>query len=298
MKIILAGGSGFIGRFLEKRFNQDGHQVKVLTRNPKKDNDIYWDGETKGEWMKSLKEADVLINMAGKSVDCRYTNRNKQLIYDSRLKSTAILDKVISEIDEPPKLWMNSSTATIYRHAEDRPMDEAKGEIGTGFSVDVATKWERTFFRQELPDTRRVALRTAIVLGKEGGALAPLKRLVQFGLGGKQGSGNQMFSWIHEEDVYRAVCHIIAHTEIEGPINLSSPNPLPNAEMMRSLRRNMNMPMGLPSPKWLLTVGAIFIRTETELVLKSRWVIPPKLQKSGFTFQYQHLDTALRDLIS
>jgi len=142
MKIILAGGSGFIGRFLEKRFNQDGHQVKVLTRNPKKDNDIYWDGETKGEWMKSLKEADVLINMAGKSVDCRYTNRNKQLIYDSRLKSTAILDKVISEIDEPPKLWMNSSTATIYRHAEDRPMDEAKGEIGTGFSVDVATKWE------------------------------------------------------------------------------------------------------------------------------------------------------------
>jgi len=194
MKIIIAGGSGFIGRFLEKRFNQDGHTTIVLTRNPKNKSDVYWDGVTSGEWVKHLNGADVLINMAGKSVDCRYTAKNKQLIYDSRLKSTQVLFDVINTMDHPLKVWLNSSTATIYRHAEDRSMDEETGEIETGFSMDVATQWESTFYQSTLPKTRRIALRTAIVLGTEGGALLPLKRLVKYGLGGKQSSGNQMFS--------------------------------------------------------------------------------------------------------
>lgn len=289
MKIILAGGSGFIGRFLEKRFNQDGHTVNVLTRNPKSENDIYWDGETAGEWTEQLYGADVLINMAGKSVDSRYTEDNKKRIYDSRLKSTAVLGKVLAKMTNPPAVWLNSSTATIYRHAEDRPMDEHTGEIGTRFSVDVATKWEETFFSEKLTKTRRVALRTAIVLGKEGGALVPLKRLVQFGLGGKQGSGKQMFSWIHEEDLYQAIVYLINAKSIDGPINLSAPKPLPNEEMMSVLRRKMNMPIGLPSPKWLLTIGAVMIRTETELVLKSRWVVPTNLTASGYVFKFEHL---------
>lgn len=298
MKIILAGGSGFIGRFLEKRFTQDGHTINVLTRNPKLKNDIYWDGETAGEWTEQLDGADVLINMAGRSVDCRYTESNKKKIYDSRLKSTAILREVVSQCDNPPKVWLNSSTATIYRHAEDRPMDEENGEIGTGFSVDVATKWEQTFFEGDLPHTRRVALRTAIVLGREGGALVPLKKLVQFGLGGKQGDGNQMFSWIHEEDLYKAIVHILANEKVHGSINISSPNPLINKVVMELIRKKMNMQFGLPSPKWLLQIGAIIIRTETELVLKSRWVLPANLLASGFSFRYSHLGEALDDLIS
>jgi uncharacterized protein (TIGR01777 family) len=297
MKIILAGGSGFIGRFLEKRFTQDGHEVAVLTRNPKLKNDIYWDGETAGEWTEQLNGADILINMAGKSVDCRYTEANKKRIYDSRLKSTQILVEVIAALSNPPTIWLNSSTATIYRHAEDRPMDEDTGEIGSGFSVDVATKWEQTFFRQQLSDTRRVALRTAIVLGKDGGALVPLKRLVQFGLGGKQGDGNQMFSWIHEEDLYKAIAYCISNEDIQGSINISAPQPLNNKEVMKLLRKQLNIPFGLPSPKWLLKIGAVLIRTETELVLKSRWVLPSKLLASGYTFTYSGLDDALEDLI-
>lgn len=297
MKIILAGGSGFIGRFLERRFIEDGNTVKVLTRNPKSINDIYWDGETAGGWVEQLNGADVLINMAGKSVDCRYTEKNKQLIYDSRLKSTAVLGKVVAAMNNPPAVWLNSSTATIYRHAEDRPMDEETGDIGTGFSVDVATKWEKTFFSENLPQTRRVSLRTAIVLGKEGGALVPLKRLVKFGLGGKQGSGKQMFSWIHEEDLYQAIIYIINAKTVNGAINLSAPNPLNNVAVMKLLRKKMNKPFGLPSPKWLLKIGAVMIRTETELVLKSRWVVPTNLLTSGYEFKFESLSTALDDLI-
>ena len=297
MKVVLAGGSGFIGRFLERRFLEDGHSVKVFTRNPKMEHDVYWDGETHGAWTAYLEGCDVLINMAGKSVDCRYTESNKQKIYNSRLKSTAVLHEAVTECEVPPKVWFNSSTATIYRHAQDRPMDEETGVLGSGFSVDVATKWEQTFFNAECRSTRRVALRTAIVLGKEGGALRPLSNLVQYGLGGKQGDGKQMFSWIHEEDVYRAIQHIINTKEIAGPINLCAPNPVANTKMMQLLRAQLNVPFGLATPAWLLKIGAIFIRTETELVLKSRWVIPTRLQKSHYDFRFGKLEDALQDLL-
>ena len=298
MKIILAGGSGFIGRFLEKRFNQDGHTTIVLTRNPKNDSDVYWDGVTSGEWVKHLNGADVLINMAGKSVDCRYTAKNKQLIYDSRLKSTQVLFDAINTMNHPPKVWLNSSTATIYRHAEDRPMDEEKGEIGTGFSVDIATQWESTFYQSTLPKTRRIALRTAIVLGTEGGALLPLKRLVKYGLGGNQGSGNQMFSWIHQEDVYQSILFLIRNEQLKGSFNLSSPNPINNMTMTNALRRVLKMPFGLPSPIWLLNFGAVLIRTETELVLKSRWVLPKRLVQNGYQFKYSTIQNALESLMN
>ena len=297
MKIIIAGGSGFIGRFLEKRFNQDGHTTIVLTRNPKNKSDVYWDGVTSGEWVKHLNGADVLTNMAGKSVDCRYTAKNKQLIYDSRLKFTQVLFDVINTMDHPLKVWLNSSTATIYSHTEDRSMDEETGEIGTGFSMDVATQWESTFYQSTLPKTRRIALRTAIVLGTEGGALLPFKRLVKYGLDGKQSLGNQMFRWIHQEDVYHSILFLFKNEQLEGSFNLSSSNPIDNTTMMKALRRVFKMPFGLPSPIWLLNFGAVLIRTETELVLKSRWVLPKRLVKNGYQFKYSTIQNALESLM-
>lgn len=196
-----------------------------------------------------------------------------------------------------PKLWLNSSTATIYRHAEDRPMKESTGEIGIGFSVGIATQWEKTFFNFTLPSTRQVALRMAIVLGDDGGVMRPLKNLVRFGLGGKQGSGNQRFSWIHIEDLKDIILFIQAHTEMAGVYNCASPEPVTNSVFMKLLRSKMKMPFGLSSPKWLLEIGATIIDTETELILKSRWVLPERLEEKGFVFTYPRLENALNNIV-
>jgi uncharacterized protein (TIGR01777 family) len=199
--------------------------------------------------------------------------------------------------DNPPELWINSSTATIYRHAEDRPMTESKGEIGKGFSVNVAINWEQAFFSFQLSKTRQVALRMAIVLGKNGGVMKPLINLVRFGLGGKQGKGNQMFSWIHIEDLFNIILFFESHKDLKGIFNCSSPNPIDNKTLMEALRQAMKVKIGLPSPEWLLKIGAVVIRTEPELILKSRWVVPEKLLESGYTFKYPALDTALKNIL-
>ncbi len=291
-KIILAGGSGFIGTYLEKYFTHAGYEVIIISRQP---GSVQWTNQD--ALVTALEGAEMLINLAGKSVDCRYNDKNKAEILRSRVETTTILGNCIGKCKHKPKLWINSSTATIYRHAEDRPMTESTGEIGSGFSVGIATQWEAAFFHFNYPECRQVALRIAIVLGEDGGVMSPLKNLVRFGLGGKQGSGNQHFSWLHIEDLKNIICYIQTHEDMHGIYNCSSPNPSTNKILMQQLRKAMHMPFGLPTPKWLLTIGAALIRTETELVLKSRWVIPEKLLEHGFKFTHINLGEALKDFV-
>ncbi|SFJ68421.1 hypothetical protein SAMN04487936_103319 [Halobacillus dabanensis] len=283
-KVVLAGGTGFIGGYFQSRFRKLGYEVKVISRRPEF---ISWNDRR--AIIEALEGADMLINLAGKSVNCRYNAKNKNEIMISRVVTTNILGEAILKCHEPPEVWMNSSTATIYRHAEDRPMTEEDGEIGSGFSVDVATNWEENFFAFELPETRKVALRTAIVLGEEGGVMTPYKNLVKFGLGGQQGSGKQMFSWIHVEDLLQIVLFLKERKDLDGVFNCSAPTPVRNDELMRLLRNKVGRAFGLPATKWMLEVGSAVIRTETELVLKSRWVLPERLQKAGFSFTYPTL---------
>ena len=300
-RIVLAGGSGFLGKCIIEHHKKDSHII-VLTRGKSRQlkNLQYenWDGKSLGPWSTSLENADVLINLNGKSVDCRYSKSNKKLIYSTRLESTEVLGKAIQLCKNPPKIWINSSSATIYRHSLDKAMDEETGEFGSGFSVDVCQKWENIFNTIKVGTTRKVAIRTAIVLGKNQGALKPLKILAKLGLGGKQGPGNQYFSWIHEQDFVSSVDFIIANESLNGAINISSPNPINNDNFMRSLRDAIHMPFGIPIPSWLLEIGAILIRTETELILKSRWVIPKRLLNAGFKFKYSKIDEAFADLLN
>ena len=300
-KIIIAGGSGFLGQLLADYFTQQNTEVVILTRMHREDQHLIrytkWDGKTIGYWITELEGAEAVINLNGKSVDCRYTTANKQEIYDTRLNATNVLGLAISQCKKPPKVWINASSATIYRHAEDRDMDEATGELGEGFSVDVCKKWERVFFNSATPNVRKVALRIATVLGKDGGALKPLKHLVKFGLGGKQGSGKQYFSWVHEQDFVRVVDWVLNNQQAEGVYNVSSLNPLTNQDFMKALRKVMNIPFGMPSPKWMLELGARMIGTETELILKSRRVVPTRLQEEGFVFHFFVMDKVMQLLI-
>ena len=291
-KIVIAGGTGFIGKYLKTRFEKTGYDIVVISR---KDGDIQW--SNLAGTINALENADMLINLAGKSVDCRYNEKNKTEILRSRTETTRMLGEAIGQCNNPPALWINSSTATIYRHAEDRPMTEDQGEIGKGFSVDVATSWEKTFFDFQLKQTRRVALRMAIVLGRNGGVIKPFLNLVRFGLGGRQGNGKQMFSWIHIADVFNVILFVMEHKELSGVYNCSAPNPVTNEILMKTFREKTHTKVGLPSPAWLLRMGAVIIKTETELILKSRWVIPEKLLKAGYQFKYPPLNLALENIL-
>lgn len=291
-KVVLAGGTGFIGEYLKNKFNDLGYEVKIISRQAQY---ISWD-DTSGI-IEALEGAELLINLAGKSVNCRYNEKNMKEIMNSRIKTTNTLGKSLLNCDTPPKVWMNSSTATIYRHAKDRPMTEEDGEIGSGFSVDVAINWENQFFAFDLPKTRKISLRTAIVLGKEGGVMTPYRNLVKFGFGGVQGTGKQKFSWIHIEDLFQIVLFLKEREDLSGIFNCSAPSPVSNQELMKILRTKMNVPLGLPSPKWLLDIGSVLIRTETELVLKSRWVIPERLEQAGYNFTFNKLNKTLEDIL-
>ncbi|MBS2967879.1 TIGR01777 family oxidoreductase [Metabacillus sp. KIGAM252] len=290
-KVVLAGGTGFIGHYLNGQFAGAGYDVKVISRGSKSHS---WDRFD--SVVEAIEGSDMLINLAGKSVNCRYNEKNKAEIFSSRTDTTEMLGKAVLKCVNPPSLWINSSTATIYRHAEDRPMTEENGEIGSGFSVEVAKAWEKSFFSFDLPNTRQAALRIAIVLG-DGGVMTPYKNLAKFGLGGVQGSGKQMFSWIHVEDVYRIIQFIRENEHLSGVFNTAAPKPISNKEFMSEVRKAMNIKFGLPSPKWMLGMGAVFIRTETELVLKSRWVIPERLEREGFTFKYPDMESALGEIL-
>ena len=304
-KIVLAGGTGFLGRSLSTYLTARGYQAVILTRSPKTTNgirEIVWDGRTSGDWADELEGAVAVINLAGRSVNCRYHQRNRRLIMESRVNSTRIIGEVVAKCKMPPPVWLNASTATIYKHTFGPPWNES-GEIGgtreakDEFSVEVATAWERTLNEAQTPLTRKVAMRTALVLGLDKNSVFPvLRRLTRLGLGGKVGNGGQFVSWIHQTDYCRAVEWLIANENFSGPVNIGAPHPVTNGEMMGAFREVCGVPVGLPTARWMLEVGAFVLRTETELVIKSRRVTPQRLIESGFTFQFPRLRQALKDL--
>ncbi|WP_133831097.1 TIGR01777 family oxidoreductase [Arthrobacter sp. AG258] len=289
--VVLAGASGFIGTYLRRRFQEDGWMVRTIGRKGTGSSAAAWADDA--GMARVLNGAELVVNLAGRSVSCRYSERNKGVIMDSRVSTTKALGRAIARCQEPPSTWLNASTGTIYRDARDRPQSEFDGELGTGFSVDVAKAWEAALESAVTPGTRKIPLRIAIVLGRGGGALAPFANLARLGLGGHMGDGWQKFSWVHVEDLYRSIRFLHARTGIAGPVNVASPDVVSNREMMRLVRRAYGARFGIPTPGWLLRAGAILIRTETELVLKSRWVQPQKLLDAGFVYSQPELGQAL-----
>ncbi|MGN6638394.1 MAG: TIGR01777 family oxidoreductase, partial [Mucilaginibacter sp.] len=250
-----------------------------------------------GNWAFELENADLLVNLCGKNVNCRYNQKNRKEILNSRIEPTTLLGNVIVKLQNPPKLWINITSATIYRHAEDWPQDEVSGETGEGFSVNICKAWEKAFFDGETPHTRKIALRMGIVFGKSDGVFPRLLNLVKMGLGGKQGNGKQYVSWIHEQDVASITEWLLLHPEIDGVVNATAPNPVSNSLQMQLIRKGYGVKLGLPAPKWLLTIGAWIIGTETELILKSRWVLPKRLLDSGYEFKYPNMQRAVKECV-
>jgi len=308
-RIVIAGGSGQVGTLLARRFQARGDSLVVLSRTPAARARCVcpWDGATLGPWQNELDGADVLINLTGRNVNCRYTSASRREILESRVQSTRILGQAVERCANPPRAWLNASTATIYRHSFDRTMDERTGEISLvqlnapapwNFSIEVATRWEQAFFECHSPSTRKIALRSAMVMSPDkGGIFDVLLRLARFGLGGAAGSGKQYVSWIHEADFLNAVDFLIDHEEFTGPVNLSSPNPTANREFMWAIRKAWGIPAGLSASTWMLEIGAVFLRTETELILKSRRVVPGKLLEAGFQFQFPRWKEAAEELV-
>ena len=308
MRIVIPGGSGQVGTILARAFHRDGHDVVVLSRQPqiRRWRLVKWDGVTAGEWRREIDGADVVINLAGRSVNCRYNPANRREILQSRIASTRIVGEAIARAKRPPRVWLQASTATIYAHRYDAANDEQSGALGGGesnapsswrFSIDVARSWERAFDDAVTMATRKVALRSAMTLSPDaGGVFDTLLGLVRRGLGGSAGNGRQFMSWIHYEDFVAAVGWLIERPDIDGIVNIASPDPRPNAEFMRVLREAYGVPFGLPARKWMLEIGAAFMRTETELVLKSRRVVPRRLLEDGFTFRFPGWSDAAADL--
>jgi len=312
-KIIIAGGTGFIGEAMTNYFGKN-NSIIILTRaetnNVNNRNHFHalsrevlenvryikWDGKAVDKWSEMLDGADMIINMAGRTVNCRYNTKNKKEIFDSRTDAVHAIGEAIRQCKNPPPLWINASSATIYRHAADRPQDEYTGEYHNDFSVQVCRKWEAALYAEDTPATRKVALRMAITLGA-GGVLIPYFNLLKFGLGGSQGNGRQMYSWVHITDTCRMIAWIESHPKITGAYNCCAPHPVTNEVFMSTLRKATGHKFGLPAPAWLLQLGAPLIGTETELVLKSRWVIPTKITATGFRFSFPHLEEALQDII-
>ena len=309
MRIVIPGGSGQVGNVLARHFHGQGHSVTVLSRVPKPASwqVLPWNAHDVGDWASAINGADIVINLAGRSVNCRYTAANRREILESRILSTRVVGQAIAQAANPPALWMNASTATVYRHALDRAMDESTGELGGHeadapstwrFSIDVATSWEQEFFSAATPCTRKIALRSAMTMSPDrGGIFDTLLRLVRAGLGGQAASGKQFISWIHEADFVQAIDFLIDHQYLDGCINICSPCPLPNEEFMRVLRDVWGTRIGLPASRWMLELGAIFLRTETELILKSRRVAPQRLLEAGFKFNFGEWPSAAADLV-
>jgi uncharacterized protein len=308
MRVVIPGGSGQVGTILARAFHADGHDVVVLSRRPRIQpwRVVEWDGATLGRWQEAIDGCDAVINLTGRTVNCRYTPANRKDILTSRLFSTKVVGQAIARAARPPRVWLQASTATIYAHRHDAPNDERSGILGGHeatapsawrFSIDVARAWESTFAEAITEHTRKVALRSAMTLSPDpGGVFDTLLGLARHGLGGRAGDGRQFMSWIHYEDFVAAVQWLIAHEDIDGVVNVASPNPVPNAEFMRLLREACGVRFGLSVREWMLEIGAVFMRTETELILKSRRVVPARLLERGFTFRYPDWPSAARDL--
>lgn len=353
-KIIIAGGTGFIGQALAAYFGKDNRVVILSRQSVNGHNNNYskkllksadgynitywrWDGRhVEKHWAQDIDGADIVINLAGKSVNCRYTEKNKQEIFDSRTDATETIGQAIRQAAVPPRLWINAASATTYKHTLDKPQNEYSGEISEwkkdnmpysffdrlrfrykrwlaglrfgkqstryadlekDFSVQVCKKWENTFFEQRTPFTRKIALRTAITLGA-GGVIVPYFNLLKFALGGQQGNGKQLYSWVHIEDFCRVVEWCYDHKDMEGVYNCVAPHAVTNKSFMATLRRITGHKIGLPAFTWMLELGAALIGTETELILKSRWVVPAKLIASGFRFKYETVEEALKQIVN
>ncbi|MCX4640707.1 TIGR01777 family protein [Streptomyces sp. RPA4-5] len=307
MKIVIPGGTGQVGGILRRALAAAGHEVVVLTRRPVRAGEVAWDGATPGPWTAAIEGSDVVINLAGRSVSCRYTRANLQEMRDSRVDSARVVGEAIAAAARPPRVWLQMSTATIYTHRFDAPHDEATGELGGAesgvpdywaFSVEIAKEWERAQEEAATPDTRKVALRSAMVMSPDrGGVFDVLLRMVRLGLGGPVAGGAQYVSWIHDRDFVRAVEFLVDRNDLSGPVNLAAPGPLPHRDFMRALRAAWGVPVGLPATKWMAELGAFALRSDTELLLKSRRVVPGRLRDAGFTFAYDSWPAAADDLV-
>ncbi|MFI9723980.1 TIGR01777 family oxidoreductase [Streptomyces sp. NPDC052396] len=307
MKVVIPGGTGQVGTILRRALTASGHEVVVLTRRPSRAGDVRWDGRNPGPWAEELNGSDVVINLAGRSVSCRYTEDNLREMMDSRVDSARVVGEAIAAARRPPRVWFQMSTATIYAHRHDVPNDERTGVIGGdepgvpgywAFSVDIARRWEQAQQDATTPDTRKIALRSAMVMSPDrGGVFDVLLWLARLGLGGPVAGGAQYISWIHDQDFVRAIEFLIDREDLAGAVNLAAPGPLPQRAFMRTLRTSWGMPVGLPATKWMAGIGAFALRTDTELLLKSRRVVPGRLMESGFAFDYQRWQHAAPDLV-
>ncbi|MEU1043387.1 TIGR01777 family oxidoreductase [Streptomyces sp. NPDC005907] len=307
MKVVIPGGTGQVGTILDRALTAAGHDVLILTRRPVREREIHWDGETPGSWAEAVDGSDVVINLAGRSVSCRYTADNLRAMMDSRVNSTRVVGEAIHAAARPPRVWLQMSTATIYAHRHDAPNDEATGVLGGAepgvpgywaYSVEIARAWERAQEEAATPHTRKVALRSAMVMSPDrGGVFDILSRLARLGLGGPVAGGRQYVSWIHERDFVRAVEFLIDRDDIAGPVNIAAPVPLPQGAFMRELRAAWGVPVGLPATTWMAGLGAFALRSDTELLLKSRRVVPGRLSAAGFSFDHGQWPDAGRDLV-
>ncbi len=308
-KIVIPGGGGFIGRHLTRYFADKGWEVVVLSRRRNERQEgarfVWWDGANLDAWVDELEGSDAVINLAGRTVNCRYNKKNRRQIYESRQSSTEVIGEAIADCAAPPSVWFNASSATVYRHSLDRAMDEATGDIDLvepgkprdkwEFSVDVVNRWEAALFDAPTPDTRRIAMRLSMVFGSgKGGVYEAFRSIARFGLAGTQGPGNQYVSWLHVVDFLRMIDWCIENENLEGTINMCSPKPIPNREFLKALREASGARFGLPATSWMLEIGAFFMRTETELLLKSRRVVPGRLIDSGFTFDHPNWPDAAK----
>lgn len=300
--VVIFGANGFLGRYLTRHFAQQGKEVVAVARSREGWSGdgmfLEWDARSPGVWPLALEGAEAVINLAGRSVNCRYNETNRREILESRVNATRVIGEAIAACKTPPKAWFNSSTATIYRHAEDRPQDEWTGEPGEGFSVGVATAWEETFFAMNTPpETRKIALRTGMVMANEPGTVFDvLRKLTRRGLGGAMGDGRQRVSWIHMDDWLRAIDFLLADPWFDGAVNLTAPEWPVNRDLMRAFREAETMPIGLPATEWMLEIGARLMGTETELVLKSRWADPRRLREARFRWHFPRIESAIDDL--
>ena len=307
MKFVLAGGTGQVGTVLKRALSAEGHEIVVLTRRPARPGEVAWDGRTPGPWVEAIDGSDVVVNLAGRSVSCRYTAPNLRAMMDSRVHSARVVGEAIAAAVRPPRVWLQMSTATIYSHRFDAPNDEATGVIGGAepgvpgywaYSVDIAKAWEREQEEADTPRTRKVALRSAMVMSPDrGGVFDVLLGLARLGLGGPVAGGAQYVSWIHADDFVRAVGFLADRDDITGPVNLAAPAPLPQSMLMHTLRTAWGVPLGLPATRWMAELGAFALRSDTELLLKSRRVVPGRLLDAGFLFTHPEWGGAAEDLV-
>ncbi|MEW2262914.1 DUF1731 domain-containing protein [Streptomyces sp. NPDC047853] len=307
MKIVIPGGTGQVGTVLKRAWTAAGHEVVVLSRRSRRPGEVPWDGRTPGDWFKEIDGSDLVVNLAGRSVNCRYTPANLRAMRDSRVHSARVVGEAIAAAAEPPRVWLQMSTATVYAHRFDAPQDEATGVLGGrepdvpaywSYSVDIARAWEGALERADTPHTRKVALRSAMVMSPDrGGVLDVLLWMARLGLGGPVAGGAQYVSWIHERDFVRALDFLAARDDLTGPVNLAAPAPLPQRAFMRALRQARGVPVGLPATRWMAELGALVLRSDTELLLKSRRVVPGRLLDAGFAFDHPAWPRAAEDLV-